>query len=290
MEKRNLNTSSLFPESEIPGRFRTALERYGVWPTTIWEIDHKDKMGQTLTQIIGDEGEQRAECFTRETQDLSVYRGKVLASVFSPALAAYLLNCYAPQNGICFDPFAGGGTRAIMAAAKGLRYIGCEIRIEECRAVLARCRQVGASDSSVILCADACVPPIASGVASFLLTCPPYFDLERYEGGKHDLSMLKDYSSFLAAIQQVISEARRILRPGSIACWVVGMTRNNRGELLPLHHDIARIHRELGFLFREEIVVHHRQTGAMQRVGNFEKGRRHLVRVHEYALIFQRDK
>ena len=122
----------------------------------------------------------------------------------------------------------------------------------------------------------------------FLLTCPPYYDLEMYEGGANDISMLGTYAEFLGALKDVIAGTYTALYPGANSCWVIGLHRDKYGGLLPLHHDIAALHREIGVKFREEIILSHVNNGAIQRVGNFDKGQHHLIRNHEYALIFQR--
>lgn len=112
--------------------------------------------------------------------------------------------------------------------------------------------------------------------------------MEKYKGGNGDLSMAKTYNDFLDMLQLVIRESFLILKPDALSVWVVGLHRDKTGELLALNHDIAQLHRWSGFTFKEEIVLAHKNNGAIQRVGNFEKGNRFLIRLHEYALVFRR--
>lgn len=308
--------------------FKSALERYGVWPTTVWAVDHQDKVTRELKQLIGDVGvtrkislavpgashlafmrggrrsyasersydgmaawsrQTREGAFTAAADDESVYRGKVTASIFSPAVAAWLLNCFAPKTGLCFDPFAGGGTRAIMAAKRGLRYLGVELRPDEVAAVNARVLHCGITEGVEILCGDSrTCDEIPAGAADFTLTCPPYWTLEQYDGGPGDLSMIESYPDFIRELGRVVHQTARILKPGSTSCWVVGLHRDDAGCLTPLHHDLTRLHSEAGFTLREEIVLHQTGNGAIQRIGNFDKGMRRLIRVHEYAMVYQR--
>lgn len=273
--------------------FLNAKERYGVWPTTVWDCDTSDSDTQKLKQQIGDTEEQstRKGSFYggQRPDDKSVYRGKVTASIFNPAIAAWILNCYAPKQGICLDPFAGGGTRALMAAKHGLRYIGYELRPEEVKAVTERCERHEVSKQVRIIQGDSRqMTDMPDNYADFLITCPPYFNLEQYNGGGADLSMAPDYLHFLAGIYSVIRETYRILKQGAISCWVVGLLRNAKGELIPMHHDITRIHHTLPFFHKEEVVLAHKNNGAIQRVGNFEKGQKHLIRMHEYLLVFRK--
>ena len=290
---------------DLIDEFKSAKARYGVWPTTVWECDMSDRTTQRLKTLVGDvctaragagalgyqSKQARAGCFTAAADDHSVYRGKITESVFNPAVAAWLLNCYAPEAGLCFDPFAGGGTRAIMAAKHGLAYLGVELRQAEVDAVRERCERCGVADSVHIVCGDArdCTEIASPASADFLLTCPPYWNLEQYAGGAADLSMIEDYGEFCVELSKVVAETHRILKPGAYACWVVGLHRDSGGHLKALHHDLARMHGDWGFRFKEEIILHQKNNGAIQRVGQFDKGDRRLVRTHEYALVFVRE-
>jgi len=100
--------------------------------------------------------------------------------------------------------------------------------------------------------------------------------------------MLPTYADFLREINKAIVASFHVLKTGANSVWVVGLNRDSDGNLLAMNHDIAKLHTEAGFIFREEIVLNHRNNGAIQRVGNFEKGNRWLVRVHEYALVFRK--
>ncbi|MHC4621766.1 MAG: hypothetical protein ACYTEQ_28830 [Planctomycetota bacterium] len=282
--------------------FVSAKERYGVWPVTVWDCDMSDPTTRRLKAAIGDTANDTtaAWCHSRPTPN-SVYfkRHEAVdgtygfmggASIFNPAVAAWALNMYAPKRGLCFDPFAGGGTRAIMAAKHGLLYRGWELRAEECEAVRARVAAQGETEGVEIVQGDSrdIGEQEQCGCADFLLTCPPYYNLERYGGGVGDLSECVDYCSFLRGLRQCVEGCRHVLKRGALAIWVVGLFRDNEGTLVPFHHDVTRLHTENGFRMREEIVLALRNNGAVQRVGNFEKGQRHLIRTHEYALVFER--
>lgn len=300
-------------EDTAVDEFKTAKDRYGIWPTTVWDVDYSDPKTLKLKELIGDLGsvrkgaashmirykhsfevakdrrrQTRSGCFTKPTTDESIYRGKVTESIFSPAVASWILNCYATPGTVCYDPFGGGGTRAIMAAKHGMQYYGCELREDEVGAINERLGNCGVADKATLIVADAMSPPFPGDFADFLLTCPPYHDLERYQGGERDLSMCSDYNEFADKLGTVIAESARILKPGSYSVWVVGLHRDPKGNLLPLHHTVAALHTKAGFRYKEEVILAHRNNGAIQRVGNFEKGDKRLIRTHEYAQVFVR--
>ena len=289
---------------DVGDLFEPALQKYGIWPITVWPLDCRDKTTQTLKKMIGDVGQERADSFEEGAgEKKGIYGGlsNKQASVFNPATAAHILNMYAPKQGICFDPFAGGGTRAIMAAKHGLIYAGCEIRGEEVDAVYQRCKSNGIIEDQVILwhkdAREACTvwdkyaeggAPLFTEGADFCYTCPPYWTLEQYDGGTNDLSMMDDYPTFCRALYKVVQETYDILKPGAYSVWVVGLTRKPDGGLVCMHHDVAKMHRKAGFIHREEAILHLKNNGSIQRVGNFERGNRLLIRVHEYVLVFQK--
>ena len=94
--------------------FKSAKARYGVWPVTVWPIDSSDKYTKELKQIIGDDpndilanGSGEATQSRTNSNTLqrsgphSVYTpGQTHTSIFNPADAAWLLNCYAPDGGV----------------------------------------------------------------------------------------------------------------------------------------------------------------------------------------------
>ena len=270
--------------------FETAKEKYGIWPLTVWPCDHSKPIYKKLKEEIGDFGGGRMECFTKRSTDKSIYRGKVTESIFNPQVALWVVNLYAPSEGTCFDPFAGGGTRAILVANHGMDYIGIELCREECERVIDRCRKNKVSDKVTIIEGDAkqCSSLVGKEIADFVFTCPPYWNLETYNGGKADLSICETYEIFLSELLKVIIGCYNILKPGSLSCWVVGLHRDSDGSLLALNHDIARLHKEVGYKLREEVILNHLNTGAILRVGNFEKGNKWLIRVHEYLLVFEK--
>ena len=262
--------------------FITAKERFGVWPTTVWDCDFQDPGVRQMKQMIGDDGSAR-----KGTKSVIAYQ--TADSIFNPAVAAWCLNMYAPTEGVCYDPFAGGGTRAIMAVKHGLRYVGCELREEECRAVEARCEAAGAENFEIHK-GDSRYASTYFGkwIADFCYTCPPYWNMEQYDGGAGDVSMCRTYEEFQRELYTVIQQQWEVVKPGSYVCWIIGMHRTKEGELLPLHHAVAELHRRAGFRFREEVVLAWRNNGSLQRVGMFDKGQGHLIRSHEYLLVFTR--
>ena len=258
-------------------------------------MDHADLATRELKQAIGDSSKRGDEHQTRAGSfygggafsEKSLYRGKVTASIFSPMVTQWILNMFAPPPPAnIYDPFGGGGTRAMLSAASGFRYLGVEIRQEEVDEVRRRIAQAGLEHADVFL-GDSRDQQLPDNWGQFLITCPPYFNMERYGGPAGDLSMSDTYEEFLGGLDVVVETSAKILRPGSLSCWVIGLHRDDDGTLLPMHHHLARIHKRHGFRHQEEVILSQVNNGALQRVGNFERGSHRLVRTHEYLEVFQ---
>ncbi len=270
-------------------RFKTMKEKYGAWPMTVWDLNNTDPAMLAMKSDIsdgfaGDEGRKKllkTGYFTLNGKSTN------FESVFNPLLTIQILKMYAPETGVVYDPFAGGGTRAIVTGKSGLEYIGVEIREEEVNNVKRRLENN--KTTATIINGDSCSETldIADNMADFCLTCPPYYNLEEYGGGESDISMSPTYQDFLDKITICIKNTRRILKPGAISCWIVGIFRDKKtSELIPFHHDVTWLHNQIGFFFKEEVILRSTNQGAEKRCGMFEKGQHHLVRIHEYLLIF----
>lgn len=272
--------------------FKNALSKYGVWPSTVWELDYQDPTARALREQIGDTPQESTRSGSFKADHMGTADCyKVPVSIFNPALAANILACFAKPGCAVFDPFAGGGTRAIVAAKRGHTYTGIELRPEEVAAVAERCRRLEVAEQVRVVQGDAreAAALLPGYKAEFLFTCPPYWNLEQYRGGSADLSTIHTYERFIAELGKVVTATRACVEYKATSAWVVGMVREVDGPLRPLHHDVTRLHEAAGFKLREEIVLHLKNNGAIQRVGQFEKGRRTLVRVHEYLLVFTAD-
>ena len=70
--------------------------------------------------------------------------------------------------------------------------------------------------------------------ADFLCSCPPYWNLEKYDAGPKDLSMLPSYPAFLAKYRRVVAAASSLLRDGHFAVFVVGQgAATSRPQVAP---------------------------------------------------------
>lgn len=252
------------------------ITKLGYLPLSIFEIDWKQT--KVLKEYVGDISQGRSD-----TTSVIAYQ-KSAGSIFNPYLCKSLLRGYAPKTANIYDPFAGGGTRAIISTAMGHKYTGCEIRKEEVDNVNERGKTLGLDFT--LLHKDS-RDFVDKEAFDFSLTCPPYYNMEQYHGGENDLSMAPTYERFMEDIDKVMENVYASLKPDSYCIWVVGNLRHNNTYLIDFRGDVVRSAGKAGFIFHDDIVIHSAAGNAVQRVGRFEANKK-SVRIHEYALIFKK--
>lgn len=94
---------------------------------------------------------------------------------------------------------------------------------------------------------------LADESVHLIVTSPPYFNLKPYasDAGGRQLGRIDDYEQFLALLDEVWAECRRVLVPGGRLCCVVGdvlvpRRLGGRHHILPLPADIQVRTRRLG--------------------------------------------
>lgn len=222
-------------------------------------------------------------------------------SIFDPVLTELLYCWFSPPGAQVLDPFAGGSVRGIVAAALGRHYTGIDLRPEQVEANEAQWETIGTGlpGTARWLTGDARdvlqlvfdpvrteADPAGDGY-DFILTCPPYFDLEQYSYDPADLSNAGDYEEFLRGFRDVIQRSCSLLANNRFAAVVVGDVRDDKGfyRNFPAH-TISLFQKYGGMtLYNEAILV--TAVGSLPvRIGKqFDAGRK-LGKTHQNILIF----
>jgi tRNA1(Val) A37 N6-methylase TrmN6 len=258
-------------------------------PTTIWTFNPpRSNVQEALREYVGDDGSSRAESFMggKFLPAAPGVEASDKASVFNPELAAWIIKAYSNPGDIVIDPFAGGGTRGIIAGTLDRQYVGVDIRTDEVERVQARVATLGLEDEVKVYAADSCSYRWPTR-GDLLLTCPPYWNLEVYSDDPSDLSTCPTYGEFVHQLGKVILASRYGVVDGGFIVWVVGDFRHPKtGELIHMAADVIRLHQKAGAWLYDMAVYDVNNTQATRRVGQFDKTRK-LVRVHEHVLIFR---
>ena len=209
-------------------------------------------------------------------------------SIFDPVLCELLLRWFAPSGGAVLDPFAGGSVRGIVSSILGYRYTGVELREDQVKANRKQAKEVGdrlkPKPAWKIGDAKDAIPDLRP--TDFVLSCPPYFDLEQYSEDPRDLSNMS-WEEFLAAYREVVSLAVDRLKPNRFAGWVVSEIRDQKtGACRSFVHETIRAFLDAGaVLYNEMSFVQPICTGGVKISRTFAKGRK-VNRTHQNVLVF----
>lgn len=209
-------------------------------------------------------------------------------SVFDPALAECLIEWFSKVGDTIFDPFAGGSVRGLVSSAKSRKYIGVDLSENQ---ILQNKNQLDLAQigyepswihgNSINL--DAIIS--SSLRFDFILSCPPYFNLEKYSKDVNDLSNMP-WECFLDSYKLIIKTSVNRLNDNRFIAWVVGDVRDKEGFLLPFIPQTIQAFEESGArLYNHVITADIIGSGAMIMNQRFRKSRK-IVLKHQHCLIF----
>jgi len=209
-------------------------------------------------------------------------------SIFDPTLCELIYRWFCVPGGQVVDPFAGGSVRGIVAALLGLNYWGCDLRPEQIEANRQQADVICGDIMPKWECGDSLDMLPQAPFADLIFSCPPYGDLEIYSDNPRDLSTM-EYHTFMPAMKRIILQASLKLKPGGMACFVVGDFRDKRtGNYRGFVADTIHAFRDVGLhLYNDAILV--TAVGSLPiRVSNqFEKSKK-LGKTHQNVLVFRR--
>ena len=208
-------------------------------------------------------------------------------SIFDPALTELLYHWFAPKNSLILDPFAGGSVRGVIANYLGHNYTGIELSREQVDANRKQGRDILKKDNQptwIIGDSDEMLDKLKAKF-DFIISCPPYFDLEVYSTLKADLSTMK-YPDFMVKYRSIIKKAAGLLKPKHYAAFVVGEVRDKRGYYYDFISDTKRAFIDAGMVFYNDAVLINSAGSAAMRASKQFVASKKLVKTHQNVLIF----
>ena len=209
-------------------------------------------------------------------------------SIFDPALCEVLYKWFCPDGGKILDPFAGGSVRGIVANYLGFKYTGIDIRpeqVESNREQAAEICKRGTMPEWICGDSDKELENVQSEF-DFVFSCPPYADLEVYSELEGDISNMP-YPEFLQAYKSIIKKACAKLKPGALACFVVGEVRDKNGNYIGFVPDTIRAFVDAGMVYQEEIILLNCISTAALRARKSMESKK-LTKTHQNVLIFRK--
>ena len=241
-------------------------------------------------------------------------------SIFDPVLAECAIRWFAPRPRepivnsdteddaaapppppppvVLLDPFAGGSTRGVVAAKLGLMYIGIDLssRQVDANRVQAATLCGDCKHQPLWFCGDGedCAKYFAEALktrglppdtlADLVLSCPPFWSLERYKGPVDtDLSEMS-YENFEAKYARILSNATALLKSQHCCVMVVGNVRTPSGELKDLHSLTKKALSDAGCALYSDAVLKTSYASACLRAGRQMASASKLVSCHQNVV------
>lgn len=203
-------------------------------------------------------------------------------SIFDPVLAELMISWFCPPGGRIADPFCGGSVRGAVASALGHAYAGYDLRPEQVAANETQADDLALDPRPDWRVGDA-RDAVWDGPFDMLLTCPPYWSLERYSDDAADLSTTGSLDDFAVGLTACLRPALAALAPDSFAVVVLGAMRDGH-RLIDLPGLGAEILAAAGLVPYNDFVLLTPLASAALRAGRMFANRK-PVPVHQRVIV-----
>lgn len=288
------------------------------FPYSWWdEMTTRDEERVHLDGIVKDEIGRESYKHTWSVRSNSE---KPALSQFPSKLVKQILMMWSWENDNVFDPFAGHMTRPILTNHFNRNYWGCDVSREYWGRTKEKIQsrvEGGLLDDETMTNTDRVIDvnldgnnlrlenrdsrfldesvgegrsPIRDDWADFVLTSPPYWDLENYGPEDEQLGNAnEEFMDFIDDMKQVMEHTYRILRDKRYAAFVVNDFRKNSMEtgLYDYHRYVIEAAEHAGFDLHDIALY---PTG--QSAGIFTMQLTHMevtAKIHEYILVFRKN-
>lgn len=206
-------------------------------------------------------------------------------SEFHAGLAENVIRYWSMKGSRVIDPFAGRVTRAVVTNKLDREYYGYEISPKTHQRSISHFNNLKINPT-LFLGDGLLMDQTADDFGDLIFTCPPYFNIEKYESVENQLSDIKSYTEFIDKIDICSKNCFRVLKNGAFCIWVVADFRKNC-ELIPFHSDVICSFMKVGFINYDLIVIENiTPFSAMQLEKVADK--RYASKIHEFMLVFKK--
>ena len=198
-------------------------------------------------------------------------------SPFPLDVCEHIVQFYLRDKFVIFDPFAGWGERGAMCEKYEKVYLGYDISptaIQYAKDHFGVNNLLGDSRVDDILPHDG------------LITCPPYFNLEKYDGEKN-MSRIKTWAGFLNDYKKVWKRCVANAYPDATYCIVVADFRKE-GTFYNLSFETQRIMKELGMECVDKVILSQKKKVCYRIMLPQCKRLCYSAKVHHYLLVFKK--
>jgi len=270
---------------------QTRTGKYSVAPKVPGTIGGRGaSLGQGLTAKRGTDGKLeygnilagRAKAFGTEG-NISEATG---TSIFDPVLSELLYRWFMPQGGHVLNPMSGEATHGVVAGYLGYKFTGVELRPEQAESNREQARSIGVDRTAQWITADALtIDTLNIEPADFVVSCPPYADLEVYSDNPLDISTM-EYKEFIAVYSEIIKKSCAVLREDRFAAFVVGEVRDKAGIYYDFVGDTIKAFKAAGLKYYNEMILVTSVGSLPIRAGRQFNAGRKIGKTHQNVLVF----
>ena len=253
-------------------------------PTSVLKLPSHRETRDLRKPKLKDTRKEGQELVEQSPKDLKKkiksYRKQESNANFDPELAKFILKYYARDSTTVFDSFAGWGERG--NAAKILKYVYNGYDISQ-KAIDYAFKTYGIKNTL----GDSRHTDLEDNSMDFSFSCPPYWDLEKYETTDGQLTDIADYQNFLNELEKVVQEINRVLKDGALVCWVVGDFRR-KSKLIDFSTDVGLLFRNNGFELKDKVIIDNstNYNVPLHLPNSYEH--KFTVKVHEFLLVYKK--
>jgi DNA modification methylase len=213
----------------------------------------------------------------RKNEDHNATSSRANYSPFPTEIATLCCEFYLRDAKVVFDPFAGWGERGAAVIASGKEYIGYDTSsaaINKAKADYCVTNTLANSMFEQI--------PVFDG----LFTCPPYWNLEKYESGA-GIDRCANWQTFCCELELIFTRSYAAAMSGTTFCVMVGDWRKNH-IYYDLEYEVCSMFKNLGAKIIDKVVVSRSKVSKIKIMLPQAKRLGYSVRVHENLLVFKK--
>ena len=213
----------------------------------------------------------------RKKQDHNKKSSRSSFSPFPRDVAEWCTKYFLRDSSVVFDPFAGWGERNRAVNDAGKLYIGYDISEKAIK-------HAKEHFDAINILGDSRIEEIPEHDG--LLTCPPYWNLEKYDND-NGLDRIKKWNDFLVDYEKVWKRTVEKAAPGSKYCIVLGDWRKNK-----IYYDFVfqteKIMEKLGMKPFDKVTLSHKKQAKIKIMLPQAKRLGYTVKVHQILLVYEK--
>lgn len=221
--------------------------------------------------------------------------GAGMISTFDPFLCELMIKWFSQEGDTILDPFAGGIVRGGVASFLNRAYIGIDISAKQIEHNESRWSEISQKYTikyapSYKLCDSNEYLDNVMGAFSvdMVLTCPPYYNLERYTDMPEDLSNSKSYNAFINSYKEILCKCAQLLKSGGYMVLVVEEIRDKDGNMYGFVPDTVKVCQNAGLKYYNELILMNPIASLGIRSTKYFEASRKVGRHHQNVLVFKK--